>query len=87
MSEQGKERGNVVNLTEELAAVLATNASPAVTDIARLRDAFGRLEDAGFLVLDGGCCSSCNWGHIDSEHPEAGDVVHVNDQALDDAFR
>jgi hypothetical protein len=62
------------------------NVTPEVTDIARLRDAFDRLEEAGFVVRDGGCCSSCNWGHIDREHPEAEDVIHVNDQALDGAF-
>ena len=86
MNEQDTERRNVVNLMDKLGAPLATNVPPAVTDIARLRDAFASLEGAGFVVLEGGCCSSCNWGHIDKEHPEADDVVHVNDQALDNAF-
>jgi Domain of unknown function (DUF6891) len=86
VSEHCNEHGNAVNLIDELAAALAPNDSPAVTDIARLRDAFDRLEEAGFLVIDGGCCSGCNWGHIDTEHPEAEDVVHVTDQALDAAF-
>jgi len=85
VSEQNITQGNVVN-RNKLDTPTAANVPPAVTDIARLRDAFDRLDDAGFIVLDGGCCSSCNWGHIDREHPDAEDVVHVNDQALDGAF-
>ena len=57
MREQDTERSNVVSLTDKLDAPLVANVTPEVTDIARLRDAFDRLEEAGFVVLDGGCCS------------------------------
>ena len=57
MREQDTERSNVVSLTDKLDAPLVANVRPEVTDIARLRDAFDRLEEAGFVVLDGGCCS------------------------------
>jgi uncharacterized protein DUF6891 len=83
---KSEEQRNVVNLINEPRAAVATNTLPAVTDIARLRDAFDRLDGAGFLVIDGGCCPSCNWHHIDTEHPEADDAVHVDDQTLDAAF-
>jgi Domain of unknown function (DUF6891) len=86
VSQQSSKKGTVVNFTDELGAALATSAPPAVTDIARLRNAFDRLEEAGFVVLDGGCCQGCNWGHIEKHHAEAVDIIHTNDQLLDHAF-
>ena len=56
------------------------------TDIARLRVAVERLRADGYVVLDGGCCPSCNWALVDNDHPGAVDVVQFNDQCLDAAF-
>jgi hypothetical protein len=57
-----------------------------VTDIARLRVAIERLRTDGYVVMDGGCCPSCNWAHIRNHHPDAVNVVQFNDQNLDYAF-
>jgi hypothetical protein len=58
-----------------------------VTDIARLRVATERLRADGFVVvMDGGCCPSCNWAHIDQHYPDAVNIVQFNDQCLDSAF-
>jgi hypothetical protein len=55
-------------------------------DSARLRDAVDRLKDAGYAVLAGGCCPSCNWRQIHEDHPDEIDIIHFNDQSLDAAF-
>jgi hypothetical protein len=55
-------------------------------DSARLRDALDRLKHAGYAVLAGGCCPSCNWRQIHEDHPDAIDIINVNDQSLDAAF-
>jgi hypothetical protein len=65
---------------------LAPQVPHEVTDIARLRVAVERLRADGYVVLDGGCCPSCNWGQIRAEYPDAHDVVQFNDQCLDAAF-
>lgn len=57
-----------------------------VTDIARLRVATERLRADGYVVMDGGCCRSCNWGHINAQYPDAVNVVQFNDQCLESAF-
>jgi hypothetical protein len=57
-----------------------------ITDIARLRIAVERMRADGYVVMDGGCCPSCNWAHIDNHHPDAVNVVQFNDQNLDYAF-
>ena len=55
-------------------------------DSARLGDAMDRLKHAGYAVLAGGCCPSCNWSQIHTEYPDASDIIHFNDQSLDAAF-
>lgn len=55
-------------------------------DSARLRDAVDRLKHAGYAVLAGGCCPSCNWRQIHEDYPDAFDIIHFNDQSLDAAF-
>ena len=55
-------------------------------DSARLRDAVDQLRHAGYAVLAGGCCPSCNWHQIHEDHPDAIDIIHFNDQSLDAAF-
>ena len=45
---------------------------PAVTDYERLRQAFGQLEAAGFLVRENyTCCQSCGWSEAHEELAEA----------------
>ena len=65
---------------------LAPQIPHEVTDIARLRVAVERLRADGYVVLDGGCCPSCNWGQIRDEYPDADNVVQFNYQCLDAAF-
>jgi hypothetical protein len=55
-------------------------------DSVRLRDAVDRLKHAGYAVLAGGCCPSCNWRQVYEDHPDAIDIIQFNDQALDAAF-
>jgi len=57
-----------------------------VIDIARLRVAIQRLRDDGYVVMDGGCCPSCNWADINNLYPDAVNVVQFNDQCLEAAF-
>jgi len=45
---------------------------PAVTDYDKLRQAFGQLEAAGYLVRENyTCCQTCGWSEADSELEEA----------------
>jgi hypothetical protein len=55
-------------------------------DSVRLREALEQLKHAGYAVLAGGCCPSCNWRQICEDHPDAIDIIHFNDQSLDSAF-
>jgi hypothetical protein len=65
---------------------VAPQSRHEVTDIARLRVAIQRLRTDGYVVLDGGCCPSCNWAHIRTHYPDAVNVAQFNDQCLDAAF-
>src|SRR5262245_45420266 len=69
-----------------LEAYIAPRSPHEATDIARLRVAVERLRAAGYVVVDGGCCPSCNWRQIRDEYPDADNVVQFNDQCLDAAF-
>jgi hypothetical protein len=45
---------------------------PAVTDYDKLRQAFGALEAAGYLVRENfTCCQTCGWSEADSELEDA----------------
>jgi hypothetical protein len=65
---------------------LAPQMRREITDIARLRVAVRQLRADGYVVLDGGCCPSCNWADIHQNYPDAVNVVQFDDQCLDAAF-
>lgn len=74
---EGDEQAQHARIATVIEQAIATQLKeqesyPAVTDYERLRQAFGQLEAAGFLVRENyTCCQSCGWSEANAELAEA----------------